>query len=75
MDHTSKALKIAPEVDLFVTEDDHFVWLCYAYPEGSFATLDLTMNTPRESHGINRHVSAQLGEWSAGRDDLAPDSP
>lgn len=65
----------APGVDLHVFEDQHYVWFCYTYPEGSMGQLDLRLSTPRLAAPLNLHVSAQLGEWPVGRDDLTPKNP
>ena len=71
----ARSTAIAPGIELHVAEDDHFVWFCYTFPAGSMAQLDMTLKTPRLAQALNLHVSAQLGEWPAGRADLAPASP
>ena len=71
----ARSIAIAPGIELQVAEDAHFVWFCYTYPTGSMAQLDMTLKTPRLGQALNLHVSAQLGEWPAGRADLAPAHP
>ena len=58
----SRKLEISKDVPLRIYQDKHFVWLCYEYPDGSFATADLKLFTRDFPSGINLHVSAQLGE-------------
>lgn len=62
-------------VVLHAWQDRHFVWLCYALPEGSFGGLDLRVESGTLPAALNLHVSAQLGEWPADRADLAPEGP
>lgn len=71
----TRTFPVAAGIDLHVAEDEHFVWFCYTYPPGSMAQLDMTLRTPRLAEPLNLHVSAQLGEWPAGRADLAPADP
>jgi hypothetical protein len=68
-------LVVSKDVDLHIYQDQHFVWLCYTYPDGSFATADLKLTAPALTYAINLHVSAQLGEWPAGRSEFEPSSP
>ncbi|MEZ4972911.1 MAG: hypothetical protein R2820_06350 [Cyclobacteriaceae bacterium] len=63
-------INIADDVNLYVYQNGHYVWLAYDYPEGSFGTMDLKLLSPSFQDTINLHVSAQLGEWM-----LTPDSP
>jgi hypothetical protein len=65
---------VSKDVDLHIYQDRHFVWLCYTYPEGSFATADLKLTSPALTFPINLHVSAQLGEWPVGRTEFEPKS-
>lgn len=72
-----KQLKIEPisiseNVDLYIYQDDFFVWLGYDYPEGSYGTLDLQIDTDNFEKPINLHVSAQLGEWEVGNESQQP---
>lgn len=71
----ARSFPVAAGIVLHVAEDEHFVWFCYTYPAGSMAQLDMTVRTPRLAEALNLHVSAQLGEWPAGRADLAPTDP
>ena len=50
---------------------DH-VWLCFAVPDGSYASLDLRIETPALARPLNLHASAQLGEWAADEPGAAP---
>lgn len=70
----SRRLDASKDVPLRIYQDKHFVWLCYEYPDGSFATADLKLFTRDFPSGINLHVSAQLGEWPVDKPDLAPKS-
>ena len=51
--------------------EDH-VWLCFAVPDGSYASLDLRIETPGLARPLNLHASAQLGEWPADEPGAAP---
>ena len=68
-------LVVSKDVDLHIFQDRHFVWLCYTYPDGSFATADLKLTAPALTYAINLHVSAQLAEWPVDKPDLAPKNP
>ena len=68
----AKILKLSEDVDLNIYQDEHYVWACYTYPEGSFGTLDLTLKTKVLEKALNLHVSAQLGQWPADQPELAP---
>jgi len=68
----AKRLTVSGDVELYVYQDKHYVWLCYGYPEGSFGTLDVKLKTAALPAPLNLHVSAQLGEWPADKPDLAP---
>lgn len=68
----AKTFVVSDDVALLVYQDKHFVWLCYGYPEGSFAMADLKLKTKTFPAGINLHVSAQLGEWPLDKPELAP---
>lgn len=70
-----RPLTLAPKVDLFVYQDAHYVWLCYTYPDNSFGTVDVRLETPALSAPLNLHVSAQLGEWPAEDPEAAPQDP
>lgn len=50
-------------VTAYVRQTDEHVWLCFAVPEGSYATLDLRVEAPGLAKPMNLHASAQLGEW------------
>ncbi len=63
------------DVILYIYQDDHYVWLSYTYPEGSYGTCDLTLDTSELTEPINLHVSAQLGEWPANDPEAAPQNP
>lgn len=68
----AEVIQIDEAVMLRIYQDRHFVWLCYTYPEGSFGTLDLTVDSPALEAALNLHVSAQLGDWPAAKPELAP---
>jgi hypothetical protein len=68
----AKKVAISNEIDLYLYQDKYYVWLCYTYPDGSFATADLTLKTHALPSRLNLHVSAQLGEWPADKPELAP---
>lgn len=59
-------IALSEEVNLYIYQDEHYVWLGYDYPEGSFGTLDLQIETDSLENPLNLHVSAQLGEWVVG---------
>lgn len=68
----SRKEKIADGVDLLIHQDKHFVWLCYGYSDGSFATTDIKLKSKAFPNGLNLHVSAQLGEWPVDKPELSP---
>lgn len=59
-------------VKLHMYQDDHYVWFCYCYADGSFGTLDMEVESPNLDGPLNLHVSAQLGEWPINQPELAP---
>ncbi|GAB3425825.1 hypothetical protein NX773_19205 [Massilia solisilvae] len=71
----AQAIDAGSGVTLYVYQDEHHVWLCYTYPPGSMGQLDMQVSTGKLAAPLNLHVSAQLGEWPVGRDDLTPHSP
>jgi hypothetical protein len=73
-DHLEAGQKIAAEggATAFVRQTRDFVWLCFAVPEGSYASLDLRLEAPGLRERMNLHASAQLGEWAADDPQAAP---
>ena len=69
---SAKRIDVGHGIELHIYDNEHYVWLCYTYPKGSVGVLDMKLKTARLAHPLNIHVSAQLGEWPADRDDLAP---
>lgn len=69
----AKSVKIDDAVTMQIYQNQHFVWLCYNYPDGSYGTLDMIVDAPGLEEAMNLHVSAQLGEWPAEKPDMAPD--
>ena len=74
------ALDISPialeeNVNLYIFQNDHYVWISYDYPEGSYGTLDMRIHTDKVPSLVNLHVSSQLGEWKIGKDDQIPTDP
>lgn len=68
-------LRAGDGIDLYLYDDEHYVWMCYTYPQGSMGQLDMVLKTARLEAPLNLHASAQLGEWPVGRDDLVPRDP
>ena len=58
-----KPIDLGNEVKLYIYQNDHYVWLAYSYPEGSYGILDMEIVSPKITDTLNIHVSAQLGEW------------
>ncbi len=54
---------LSEEVSLYFYQNDHYVWVAYDYPEGSYGTLDMKVLCPNLADTLNLHISAQLGEW------------
>jgi hypothetical protein len=71
----AKRVSVGSGIDMYIYEDDHYVWMCYTYPPGSLGTLDMKLKTDALADTLNLHASAQLGEWPVNRDDLRPKSP
>ncbi len=68
-------VQIDENVDLYLYQNDHNVWLAYTYPDGSYGTCDLYLSTEKLEEPVNLHVSAQLGQWPANSPEMAPDVP
>lgn len=68
----AREVEMSEQITLQVFQDASYVWLCYALPDDSYGTLDLTLRTTTLESPVNLHVSAQLGEWPANDPDLAP---
>jgi len=71
----ANAYKISEEVVVQIYQNDHFVWLTYNVPEGSYGTMDMTLSAPNLRDPINLHISAQVGEWPSNQPSLAPQVP
>ncbi|MBX2846081.1 MAG: hypothetical protein KTR13_07695 [Saprospiraceae bacterium] len=65
-------IALSDDVDLYIYQDAHYVWISYTVPGDSFGALDLVVDTDDLSEPVNLHVSAQLGEWPANQPELAP---
>ena len=68
-------IQIHDAVNLYFYQDEHYVWIGFDYPEGSYGTMDLKLKTPTLEKTVNLHVSAQIGEWLADQPETAPDTP
>ena len=68
-------INLGDSVDLYIYQNQHYVWLGYTYPEGSYGLLDLEIISPKIEDTLRIHVSAQLGEWPSNNPDLVPQSP
>lgn len=68
-------ISISDEVNLYLFQNEGYVWISYDFPSGSFGTLDLTIESPKLSAPQNLHVSAQLGEWPSNKPEQAPQTP
>lgn len=71
----AKRIIVSKDITLHLYQDKYYVWMCYSYPDESFATVDLKLKTPTQPEPLNLHVSAQLGEWLADKPELAPKTP
>ncbi|NER16562.1 hypothetical protein [Spongiivirga citrea] len=68
-------ITISEGVDLYTYQNEHYVWICYTMPEGSYGTLDMHIETEKVGDSLNLHVSGQNGEWYLNAPGTAPDSP
>lgn len=68
-------ISLEENVNLYIFQNDHYVWISYDYPEGSYGTLDMKIQTDKIPSLLNLHVSSQLGEWKIGNDDDIPSNP
>lgn len=68
----AETFALAHGVKLHIYQNEHYVWLSYCYPEGSFGILDMELETARLDGPLNLHVSAQLGEWPLNKPELKP---
>ena len=71
----AQAIGVAAGIDLFVRQTFDHVWICFTAPPGSFATVDVELQTPNLKTPLNLHASAQLGEWDARDEAAAPKTP
>lgn len=62
-------------VDLYIYQNEHYVWIAYSMPEGSYGTLDMHIKTDEVGDYLNLHVSGQVGEWYLNDSTSSPDSP
>lgn len=76
-DHIEIAQTIAagPDITLYLRPTRDHVWICFTAPEGSFATVDVEVETPALGKALNLHASAQLGEWDLSDPEAAPKTP
>lgn len=65
-------IDLGDNVHLYVYQNEYYVWLAYAYPEGSYGILDMEIVSPKVQDTLNLHVSAQLGDGSSKK---APPGP
>ena len=70
-----KPIKITDDVNLYIYQNLHYVWLGYSYPKDSYGTMDMELITPKIKDTLNLHVSAQIGEWPLNKPHLAPQKP
>ena len=68
----AEPIAVSEEVELFIHQNAHSVWLCYSYPEGSFGMMEMFIDTDALPEPLTLHVSAQLGEWPTDQPELAP---
>lgn len=68
-------IDLGDHVQLYLYQNDYYVWIAYAYPEGSYGILDMEMVTPKVQDTLNIHVSAQLGEWFIKEGAARPQNP
>lgn len=62
-------------VDLYIYQNEHYVWIAYSMPEGSYGTLDMHIKTDKVGDYLNLHVSGQNGEWYLNDPSTSPDGP
>ena len=48
---------------MYIHQDEHYVWLAFDYPAGSYGILDMELVSSKQANPLNLHISAQLGEW------------
>ena len=68
-------VSISEEVNFYQYQNEHYVWLAYDYPDGSYGTIDLKLVSPNLSDTLNLHVSGQIGEWWVEKGSPRPDRP
>ena len=67
-----KTIELSKDVNLFIFQNESYVWISYDFPKGSFGTLDMIIETEKIINPINLHVSTQLGEWNLGDKENIP---
>jgi len=50
-------IALEENVNLYIFQNDHYVWISYDYPEGSYGTLDMRIHTDKVPSLVNLHVS------------------
>jgi len=68
-------IQLADSVDLYLYQDDYYVWIGFDYPTGSYGTMDMKLKTEATPEMLNLHVSGQIGEWVASQPETAPANP
>lgn len=71
-EYSQTAAELSHGVTAHIRHDAEHVWLCFDLPEGSFAGGEFTFDTPELETPLVLHVSAQLGQWPLGNDELEP---
>ncbi|WP_425409373.1 hypothetical protein [Hyphococcus sp.] len=59
----AEQVEVSSETDLYIFQDDHYVWLCHTTPSAGMSWDDIELFSPNYANGLNLHASAQLGEW------------
>jgi len=72
---SAQVIELDHGVKLHFYQNQHYVWICYCYQEGSYGTLDLQVEAPGLDEPLNLHVSAQLGEWPVNKPEEQPQDP
>ncbi len=68
-------INIYEGVDLYIYQNEHYVWIAYSMPEGSYGPLDMHIKTDKVGDYLNLHVSGQNGEWYLNEPSTSPDGP
>ncbi|QUL37853.1 hypothetical protein [Erythrobacter sp. JK5] len=71
-EYTRIAAEFSHGVTAYIKQNADHVWLCFTLPAGSSSAGEFILRTPGLATPLVLHVSAQLGQWPLGNEELRP---